>query len=61
MRREELPSSRVLALQQIIQLVPDAGVIENAKPARDNFAVGIDQDVLRLRGQAQLGALGVMR
>lgn len=55
------PRSRCLALQQIIQLGSDAGVIENAKPASHSGAIGIDQEVLRLRGRSQLGSLGVMR
>lgn len=41
-----------LALQQTIQLRPDVSVVENAKPAAYDFAIGIDQDVLRLRVQA---------
>ncbi len=55
------PRPRLLALQQIINLSPDAGVVENAKPARDDFAIGIDQEILRLRRRSQLGSLGVMR
>lgn len=41
-----------LALQQLIQLSPDVSIIENAKPTAYDFASGIDQKVLRLRGRA---------
>ena len=49
-----------LALQQAVQLRSDVSVVQNAKPAGDNHAIGINQEILSLRGRTQLGSLGVM-
>ena len=52
--------SHPLALQQRVQLIPDAGVIQDAEPTGNDCAIGIDQEILGLRRGPKLGSLGVV-
>ncbi len=54
-RRRKLPASR-LSLQQRFDFGCHLLFIDDPKPAPDDLAIGIDQHVLRLRGDIQLSS-----
>lgn len=50
-----------LCLQQRFQFGAYAGLVQYTEPLLRDFAISTDQDVLRLRGNAQFSANAIMR